>query len=264
MKYTTGIYQIRNTRTGDCYIGSSNNFKRRKKEHFRCLKNGKHQTRLQLAWDAAPNKSEFVFEILIVYPENGLVDLEQSCLDNLVPAYNLNPLATGMGDFYYKLNEIEQKAYSEKCSKAAERRWSKAGARDEYSRKMTIVNNRPEVTVTRCQAIVKALGRPVLNITTGEIFDTLVSARRAYNLKSGNSIRDCCVGKTHKTKVGHVWRYLDINGAIIEPHKTPKPRRTSEDRSNAMKKVHAERSPQQHAQIGKKRWETRRKIRTHA
>ena len=40
----SGIYEIRNLITGDCYIGSSMNITQRKNRHFRDLKNNSHHS----------------------------------------------------------------------------------------------------------------------------------------------------------------------------------------------------------------------------
>ena len=40
----TVIYKIENLLNSDCYIGSTNNFSRRKKRHFGDLKNGNHHS----------------------------------------------------------------------------------------------------------------------------------------------------------------------------------------------------------------------------
>ena len=42
-----GIYRITNIVNKKCYIGSSNNCKRRFNEHFRLLKNNKHYTKYE-------------------------------------------------------------------------------------------------------------------------------------------------------------------------------------------------------------------------
>lgn len=38
----TGIYQIKNMKNGKIYIGSTNNFAKRQKQHFHELKTGRH------------------------------------------------------------------------------------------------------------------------------------------------------------------------------------------------------------------------------
>jgi|LakMenEpi03Aug12_release.lakeMendotaPanAssembly.Ray.scaffolds.fasta_scaffold253559_4 hypothetical protein len=88
----SGIYQIRNTRNGKIYIGSTDNFKRRKREHFANLKLNKHDNIiLQRAYNK--NKNEFVFEIYFICPPDLCEFYEQRCLDILNNKYNINPYA---------------------------------------------------------------------------------------------------------------------------------------------------------------------------
>ena len=83
-----GIYKITNTATGDFYIGSSNNVKRRWAAH-------KWPSR----WNKCPNNpmyldfqkyglENFVFEILEEVEENKLKKTEQQFIELLKPTYN--------------------------------------------------------------------------------------------------------------------------------------------------------------------------------
>ena len=86
----SGIYKITNTITGDFYIGSSKNIKRRWAEH-----------KLPSVWKQNPNKQlyqdmqkygidEFVFEILAEVEEEKLKEIEQEFIEKLKPTYNSN------------------------------------------------------------------------------------------------------------------------------------------------------------------------------
>lgn len=78
---TCGIYQIRNLIDGKCYIGQSNNLRKRRTQHLHALRSGRHCNRhLQHAWDKY-GESTFVFEILKVCPVDTLTDEEQRALD---------------------------------------------------------------------------------------------------------------------------------------------------------------------------------------
>jgi len=53
---TAGIYQIRNTRTGEYYVGSTKRMRKRTAEHMRLLRLGQHPNpNLQTAYDAEPH-----------------------------------------------------------------------------------------------------------------------------------------------------------------------------------------------------------------
>jgi hypothetical protein len=89
MKKICGIYKITNTATKDCYIGSSINIEKRKREHFNSLRRGKNNSIfLQAAFDKYL-ESSFVFEILEECEEYNLKEREDFYLGSIVPLYNL-------------------------------------------------------------------------------------------------------------------------------------------------------------------------------
>ena len=90
-----GIYKITNIITGDFYIGSSNDVKRRWAQHKR-----------QSAWNKQPNNQlyqdmrkygveKFVFEVLEEVEEGSLKEKEQKFIETLKPTYN-NRNANGL------------------------------------------------------------------------------------------------------------------------------------------------------------------------
>ena len=84
----TGIYKITNIINNKFYIGSTNNLKRRRKEHFSLLsKNKNHCKILQRAYNKY-GKDAFIFEIIAYCPVKYLFKLEQWFVDNLKPQYN--------------------------------------------------------------------------------------------------------------------------------------------------------------------------------
>ena len=83
-----GIYRITNTATGDFYIGSSKDAKRRWREH-----------KCQSRWKQHPNNpmyidmqnygvDKFVFEVLEVVEPEELKEAEQKFIELLKPTYN--------------------------------------------------------------------------------------------------------------------------------------------------------------------------------
>lgn len=94
-----GIYKIINTVNNHLYIGSSNNLKRRKCQHFSRLKSGTHANKhLQSAYNKYGLNS-FVFEIIEIVEGdlNGLtcklLKQEQYWIDTLRPEYNILHIA---------------------------------------------------------------------------------------------------------------------------------------------------------------------------
>ena len=88
MNNICAVYKITNSITGDFYIGSSNNVKRRWKEHKK-----------PSSWKKQPNNplyldfqkyslNKFAFEILEEVEECSLKEAEQQLIETLKPTYN--------------------------------------------------------------------------------------------------------------------------------------------------------------------------------
>jgi len=96
IKSNSGVYKILNKRNNKIYIGSTKNFKRREIEHFRNLKNNKHENNfLQNAFNKY-GEENFSFEVL--EETNDLFNREQYWIDTLNPCnhnigYNINKKA---------------------------------------------------------------------------------------------------------------------------------------------------------------------------
>ena len=90
---TSGIYQIRNTINDKKYIGSTNDWDRRRDQHLQALRRNKHQNpKLQAAWNKY-SEDVFAFELVETVPENDLFVTEQSYIDKNIGGYNVNPIA---------------------------------------------------------------------------------------------------------------------------------------------------------------------------
>ena len=85
----SGIYQIVNTITQDCYVGSSVNLARRKREHFNDLRKGNHINRhLQAAFSKYGDHA-FSFVVLEeVLERDNLTVREKQWITQLRPRYN--------------------------------------------------------------------------------------------------------------------------------------------------------------------------------
>lgn len=85
---TSGVYLIRNSRTGRGYVGSSVNVEVRWKQHRADLNGQRHHCKaLQQAWNKH-GSSSFEFLLLETCPEDQLKVLEQAWLNRLQPEYN--------------------------------------------------------------------------------------------------------------------------------------------------------------------------------
>ena len=90
---TSGIYQIKNTLNGKCYIGSAVNLRKRWRDHLRDLCRGEHfNHHLQAAFDKY-GEGVFIFKTLERIEPKMLLEREQHYLDTLKPEYNISPTA---------------------------------------------------------------------------------------------------------------------------------------------------------------------------
>lgn len=115
---SSGIYQIRNTETNKCYIGSAKCFRIRFGQHRNKLrKSAHHSPHLQRAWNKH-GAEKFVFEILEVCEQSELLAREQFWLDSARPAFNVCPTAgSSLGRKFSQLtkDKIAAKAKGRKC-----------------------------------------------------------------------------------------------------------------------------------------------------
>lgn len=90
----SGVYELRNTVTGHCYIGSSVNMQNRKNDHFYHLRTQTHHSpSLQNAYNKY-GKDAFEFLVLEEVPDvSQLIQREQHWIDTKHPKYNWNPTA---------------------------------------------------------------------------------------------------------------------------------------------------------------------------
>ena len=122
MEKISGIYKITNTITGDFYIGSSKDIKRRWIEH-----------KCPSKWNRCPNNpmyidmqnygvDKFVFEILEVVEIASLKEAEQQFIEKLQPAYN-----------NYRANGIDIERQKE-ANRKASRKYNKTNKCKEYQK----------------------------------------------------------------------------------------------------------------------------------
>lgn len=81
-----GVYKITNNETGNFYIGSSYEFKRRASQHRNSLKKNRHSNKhLQASWNKW-GEDAFLFEVIeVVHGDKGeRFRVEQKYIDNLI------------------------------------------------------------------------------------------------------------------------------------------------------------------------------------
>ena len=88
MNKISGVYKITNTVTGEFYIGSSKNIKRRWYNH-KCKSTWKKNPNSPLYRDMQKyGIDKFRFQILVPVIEEYLTQVEQECIEMLKPTYN--------------------------------------------------------------------------------------------------------------------------------------------------------------------------------
>ena len=131
------VYKITNTITGDFYIGSSKDVKKRWKDH-----------KCQSTWNEYPNKQlyqdmqkygleNFVFEILEEVEIDKLKEKEQQFIETLKPTYN-NINAKGWDVERYK--EANRKA-NRKYQKSDKGKESHRKSNNKYNSQLCCYNN---------------------------------------------------------------------------------------------------------------------------
>lgn len=105
-----GIYQIRNLKTGDCYIGGTvkKGFQARKTHHFYLLQKGKHHSNALQSAYIKYGINDFIFEIIEICLPTEVFVREQWYLDNCICKYNMCPNATGKSGYHHS-EETRQK-----------------------------------------------------------------------------------------------------------------------------------------------------------
>ena len=111
------IYKITNLNTNKYYIGSTVDFKTRKKQHLWHLRANKHvNNHLQNSYN---KHGEEFFEFKIIAEVNNIKETEQEFLDNLdfTKSYNISPNSVG-GDVIKTFSKERQKEIYKKISES--------------------------------------------------------------------------------------------------------------------------------------------------
>jgi group I intron endonuclease len=111
---TTGIYEIKNTTTGYCYIGSAVALKRR--GHYEKLSNGSsHNKPMQKAFELDGEES-FQFRILEFCKADNVVEREQKYIDerNFNTLYNVAPIAGSTLGYTFTDTQLKERSKSKR------------------------------------------------------------------------------------------------------------------------------------------------------
>ena len=109
----SGVYEIVNTITGDFYIGSSIDLKRRKRQHF-CENTWRNKPNSHLYKDMKQyGKDNFLFKPIWLCDPEELKKYEQIAIEKHNPKYNIRDAYTGMSKEEYN-KQYKKQYYKEK------------------------------------------------------------------------------------------------------------------------------------------------------
>lgn len=238
-----GIYKIVSKNSGNFYVGSSQNLRKRELDHFSLLRNNKHPNKyLQSTYN---KYKDLYFEILEICDIDVLIIREQYYIDTLLPKYNLRPIAESNRGWNMpeeaKLkisNSNKGKTISEEHKKAISLKNSLNLKGRKLSKKHveSIRNSRIGYTlsdVTKNKIRLKALGRDKGKILSGEtkLKIGLASSKEVFQYSMDNmfikkfkscseverilkinksSVASCCRNK-RKSAGGYKWYYEKQN-----------------------------------------------------
>ena len=215
-KTNCGVYEIvnliPNEETGICkvYVGSSRNFKSRKYEHFRLLKNNTHSnTHLQRVYNILKEKYTTVDSLHKCFKFTPIKYIEKYEDEKRLQKeleewedYYLNGYKDEKGNIdhnrCYNLNPTARNCSGIKRSKETIEKMRKAS-----TGRMHTIEAKKKVSMNNT----KATSREIVNLDTNEIFKSAVEASKYYNLNSlRKSICGVCRG-SRKTAGGYRWSY---------------------------------------------------------
>lgn len=203
MESLTGIYQVRNLTTNQCYVGQSVNIRVRWQNHLSALRAGRHDNvYLQRSFDKY-GEDVFEFSVITLCSEELLTDIEQWYLDAWQPAFNLTLVAGVPPRFSGEEHPLYGTTNPEH---AARMRTDWNPMKDPEQRARMSGEGNPMFGVT---GSAHPKSRRVAIIKDGvvhEVFESVTEAAAWCGGRHGNISR-ACSGK-QKTAYGRVWRYL--------------------------------------------------------
>lgn len=190
-----GIYRITNTSTGQHYIGSSLNIRKRWNRHREQLRQGEHHSlKLQRAWNKY-GEQQFEFSVLeTVLDKQALLLAEQWWLDTLqAAASGYNILSVAGSNLGRPMSEAQKEKIrairtGSKASAAARESMSKAGkarmARPEEKARISTVHKGRKRSAETCA-----------NITAGKLGKVVSDSARA-NMSAAQKARAPATAET--------------------------------------------------------------------
>lgn len=216
------VYKIENEITGKVYIGSTNNFNRRKSEHFGGLKRKTHYSKkMQADYDKYGEKS-LVMSVIEECKEDVRLDREQYYIDLYDAAnkgYNTSESAfystvafRGM-NYYGENNPFYGKHHSEETKQRLRDTWERTREeRSGWKHKEETIQKMSKKSTRGKNSNATHILQYDLDGNFIKEWDCMADAAEFYKIKSHTSISNCCrmnIGKTknYNRAKGFIWKY---------------------------------------------------------
>ena len=132
----SGVYEIINTITSDCYIGSTVDLKRRKREHFK-NSTWKKESNKSLYKDMKQyGKNNFLFKPIQLCDPEELKKYEQIAIEKYNPKYNIRVAYTGLSK-----EEYDKKRYKENTDSIKQYYKEQADSIKQYNNQQCLYEN---------------------------------------------------------------------------------------------------------------------------
>ena len=233
------VYSFLNTATGDCYIGSTNCFKERKRQHVQMVLRGKHESRLvQESWDKWKNC--FIFVLIQVEPDKEKrLDLEQFYIDTLQSSLNICRTSRSVKGRVYTEASLERMSKAQIGRKASEETLAKLRfaqqnrtqeakdktaaahrgmkrseeARKNISLSKAGVPQSKEAVTKRAHSNKKPIDQFTLDGVYMKTWLSAVDVALSFNCTDA-AISQCARGITKKSQ-GFIWRFSSVEKSKI-------------------------------------------------
>lgn len=211
----SGVYRIDNSINGKCYVGSSIDLNRRRKEHSYTLANNSHANRhLQYSYNKY-GREFFRFTIIEILDiseniKQLLLEREQFWIDNLLPEYNILLIAGTTLGFNHSVETKEQISNSTKgVKKSAEH-----SKHIKEAQKGKILTEEHKKKLSESAKNRKSASHSSKVSIDGVIYDSLKEASEILNIKY-NTISKRLANPNFQN-------YFYMNGKITKIIKSPK------------------------------------------
>lgn len=215
---TSYIYFIINKVNNNIYIGSTNNFKKRIKEHFRSLQNNKHHSnKLQNAYNKY-GKDSFYYKVHNVDHYKKL-QIETILISLFKPEYNISINARapmeGRKHSIDTLNKFKTRKvasgishylYGTKLSETTRMKMVKSRTGKKRNLETRLKMSETAKRLKSIDRVNRELSYKKISDNMNNVFKSLTDAARYWNI-SPATVCDILKGRHNKTKLGIIFKY---------------------------------------------------------